>query len=301
MKILGLSRHALTMGAATALLAGCGGSPPPTIALGVSTDNGDALRYHKTFHYTGAAQSFKVPAGVTSINVDVRGAAGAGYYVSYHGGRGGRVMATIAVHPGRTFHVFVGGEGSKDKGGFNGGGNGGANASCDYGWGGGGASDVRVGGDMLPDRILVAGGGGGSGTNFNGSGPSGGSGGGKTGGNGTSPSSGGGGGGGNQHKGGRGGDGGAEGRGHGYHGTSGQLGVGGIGGVCGHSHYSGGSGGGGGGGYFGGGRGGGGHYLNAGGGAGGGSGYIESKAIKPRMWRVWETANGNGLVVFSWQ
>jgi hypothetical protein len=289
---------------AFALLAGCGGSTP--IGAPRSTiDAGDAPPNHQTFNYTGAEQSFKVPASVRSIHVDVRGGAGAGDYSSDYGGRGGRggrVMATIPVQPGHTLYVFVGGEGSNDKGGFNGGGDGGSGLDCYYGWGGGGASDVRENGDVLGDRVLVAGGGGGLGSNFNGYKPAGGVGGGQKGGDGNGQASGGGGGGGagTQKKGGAGGSPGGPFH-PGHHGKSGAPGMGGSGGLCGHTHYAGGSGGGGGGGYFGGGGGGGGAYLSAGGGAGGGSGYVEPAAIKSRMWRGWKTSNGNGLVVFSWQ
>jgi len=41
------------MGAASGLLAGCGG-PQATISVpGISSDSGDALTHHKTFYYTG--------------------------------------------------------------------------------------------------------------------------------------------------------------------------------------------------------------------------------------------------------
>lgn len=192
------ARYAFSIVATAGLLAGCG-SQLPMGASRATYDTGDALPKQETFYYTGAEQTFRVPSGVTSIDVDIRGAAGAGYSSTYGGGgRGGRVMATIVVYPGRLLYVFVGGEGSNDKGGFNGGGNGGTDSAfCDYGWGGGGASDVREKGDALADRILVAGGGGGGAFfYYDGYASKGGSGGGKTGGDGTSLPSGGGGGGG---------------------------------------------------------------------------------------------------------
>ena len=112
----------------------------------------------KKFEYTGAEQSFKVPVGVTAIEVDALGAAGAGHQKGYLGipGHGGRVKATIPVKPGQTLRIFVGGSGSYPSRGFNGGGDG--------AYRGGGATDVRDGNE-LSDRILVAGGGGGVGLN----------------------------------------------------------------------------------------------------------------------------------------
>src|ERR1700729_4187663 len=205
MKSSGLSRYAVTIGAVSALLAGCGGSQPPIGATAAMPQSyaiyGTKAARYKTFNYTGAEQSFKVPAGVTLIDVDARGAAGTGHKPGYVGspGNGGRVMATIPVQPGQTLDVFVGGKGSGETGGFNGGGNGGGGGNaCSYGSGGGGASDVRQDGDTLPDRILVAGGGGGVGSNPGSGAVNGGGGGGKKGGSGEhgAPPGGGGGGGG---------------------------------------------------------------------------------------------------------
>ncbi|MBK8969770.1 MAG: HYR domain-containing protein [Lewinellaceae bacterium] len=111
----------------------------------------------ETFVYTGAVQPWVVPAGVTSITVDVYGAEGYGAE-----GLGGRVQATHPVIPGETLYLYVGGAGTETTGGFNGGGSGGVY----FGYGsGGGASDIRQGGNTLNDRIIVAGGGGGAGSN----------------------------------------------------------------------------------------------------------------------------------------
>ena len=53
---------------------------------------------HKTFYYTGAQQTFKVPAGVKSIVVVARGAAGGISSTTLRAyGRGGRVYAVIPV------------------------------------------------------------------------------------------------------------------------------------------------------------------------------------------------------------
>ncbi|MCB9315720.1 MAG: HYR domain-containing protein, partial [Lewinellaceae bacterium] len=128
------------------------------------------------FDYTGAEQTWVVPAGVTSIQVEVLGAAG-GTGSGTVGGLGGRVTATMAVTPGETLYLNVGGEGYPclstsplpcQNGGFNGGGNTTVPTSdpSDYAGTGGGASDIRQGGNTLADRVIVAGGGGGGGKTF---------------------------------------------------------------------------------------------------------------------------------------
>jgi len=124
----------------------------------------------RTFNYTGSVQTFIVPAGVTSINIDIQGAQGGwGGYINQfinNGGFGGRVQGTITVSAGQAYYIFVGGAGIDGNvsyggpGGFNGGGKGGT-YTWDFGGGGGGASDIRFGGMALTNRIAVAGGGGG--------------------------------------------------------------------------------------------------------------------------------------------
>jgi gliding motility-associated-like protein len=118
----------------------------------------------QTFSYTGGAQTWTVPAGVTSISVDMSGAKG-GNQSAYGGagGSGGRLQSTYPVTPGQVLNLFVGGASTSTIGGYNGGGSG-PTASTTYGGGGGGASDIRIGGTALANRILVAGGGGGAGT-----------------------------------------------------------------------------------------------------------------------------------------
>ena len=123
-----------------------------------------------TFNYTGAEQTYVVPAGVTSLLVDVIGAQGAGPSANISGlygtgGYGGRVQTTITVTPGETLRIYVGGRptGSlvtEGIGGYNGGGAGGVVLGA-QGLGGGGASDIRQGGAGLGNRTVVAGGGGG--------------------------------------------------------------------------------------------------------------------------------------------
>jgi hypothetical protein len=310
--------YVLSIGAAAASLCACGDSTPisPT-----QTNSNDVVTQSHTFYYTGAKQTFKVPTGVTKLTVVARGAAGAGESGSYSGtayeyyGRGGRVYAVIPVTSGERLYVYVGGQGST-TGGFNGGANPGIDASESWGYGGGGASDVRRGGDALGDRILIAAGGGGQGLgSYDGFGGKGGPAAGEAGGNSYYGANGGGGG--TQSRGGGGGAGGPGSRSGGqagFSGAPGALGRGGAGGnggynpsACEEGYCAGGGGGGGGGGYYGGGGGGGGNstdYGSAGGnpgaGGGGGASYVEPSATKAQLWRGWKNANGNGLVVFSW-
>jgi hypothetical protein len=124
----------------------------------------------QTFAYTGAEQTFLVPAGVTSVNVfAVGGSGGAGGNSGAAGGAAGAVSANLTVAPGQVLYVEVGGSGQAggagSAGGANGGGGGGAGTGG--GGGGGGASDVRrspLSNGLAPDpRLLVAPGGGGGG------------------------------------------------------------------------------------------------------------------------------------------
>ncbi|MDO7852657.1 beta strand repeat-containing protein, partial [Hymenobacter convexus] len=115
-----------------------------------------------TFSYTGAVQPYTVPAGVNSLRVSASGAQG-GVGSNYaSGGKGAQVQTQLAVTPGQTLYLYVGGAGSlafSNGGGYNGGGNGGLG-----GGGGGGASDVRssASGPAYTDRLVVAAGGGGA-------------------------------------------------------------------------------------------------------------------------------------------
>jgi hypothetical protein len=136
----------------------------------------------QSFGQTGAMQVFNVPAGVTQVTIQVRGAnggaggAGAAGCVAPVGGLGGRISATFTLPLGTTqLFVFVGGNGGTPgptggaTGGFNGGGPGGANTLATanqaqfHGAGGGGATDVRTNAASLASRLITAGGGGGGG------------------------------------------------------------------------------------------------------------------------------------------
>lgn len=261
----------------------------------------------QTFTYTGAPQSFTVPAGVFAVRVEANGAQGGDGATGGNastgglGGLGSRASGVLMVSPGQVLHLFVGGRGGTPTGGYNGGGTGGSvNAG-----GGGGASDVRLGGFGVANRILVAGGGGGGGrAGCETVGVNGGNGGGANGANGTTSPDGGGG------FGAIGANGGAAGIGcSGFLGTPGASAateIGGTGGAgqscCCFSFGSVPGGGGGGGGYVGGGGGGGGSAgttgcsgNNKGGGGGGaaGSSYVDPTLASPASSFVQNAGDGS--------
>lgn len=244
-----------------------------------------------TFSYTGAAQTYTVPIGVTSVQVEVCGGQGQAITIEQYdestGGAGGYAIGNLEVSPGEVLNVYVGGTGIEVVAGWNGGGLGGFGTASDgdpgRGGSGGGASDVRQAGIAYADRVIVGGGGGGGGRDYVngfcqpcGTGGNGGLGGSLIGGDGVDPdcdlcgfglNPGAGGNGGTQVAGGLGGN--------GPEGPDGANGIIGIGAVGVPGNFSVGSGGGGGG-YYGGGSGAGANWgsgVAAGGGAGGSS-YI---------------------------
>jgi hypothetical protein len=95
-----------------------------------------------TFNFTGGLQTYVVPPGVTSINVDVYGAQG-GSFASAEGGLGARVSGDFAVIPGQILNVWVGGMGGQSQ-----------NSGC-----GGGGSGVVFSGTAW---VIAGAGGGGS-------------------------------------------------------------------------------------------------------------------------------------------
>ncbi|MEI4274174.1 glycine-rich protein [Klenkia sp. LSe6-5] len=129
-----------------------------------------------SYGFTGAPETFTVPAGVTTVTVTAVGAAGGASTTAggtAPGGRGDQVTGDIATVPGNTLTVVVGGQGLLGQlnppdfsmpGGYNGGGyTRGSNAGASGG-SGGGASDVRTVAGDLTSRVVVAGGGGGAGS-----------------------------------------------------------------------------------------------------------------------------------------
>jgi gliding motility-associated-like protein len=114
-----------------------------------------------TFNFTGSVQEWVVPPCVFEVCATVRGAKGGGV----NGGNGATVNACFPVQPGQTLYLYVGGMGTQgaNSGGWNGGGTGHASTGLPTraSFGGGGASDIRIGGTGLANRVIVAGGGGG--------------------------------------------------------------------------------------------------------------------------------------------
>ncbi|NLJ17500.1 cadherin-like beta sandwich domain-containing protein [Globicatella sulfidifaciens] len=105
------------------------------------------------FKYTGNTQYFEAPY-TGRYKLEAWGAEG-GNRGKALGGKGGYSSGVVSLKKGEIIAVEVGGAGTKEQKGYNGGGiSGTANVY------GGGASDIRVGSYSLYDRILVAGGGG---------------------------------------------------------------------------------------------------------------------------------------------
>lgn len=299
-----LTRPITVLGCAS-LISGCAGLPPSgSTGVTMPLVHSYAVAQFKSFHYTGKPQRFVVPSGVTQVTIIADGAGGGSGTGYTPGGRGGHVHAIVPAQSNETLYVYVGGVTNGSSGGFNGGGNGEQWGYCGGPFGGGGASDVREGGQSLANRIVVAGGGGGAGGDLcSHTQGQGGPGGARTGGRGQDASgdgAGDGGDGGTQTHGGLGGKGGSGSSARGRHGKFGKLGVGGAGGrsVCEGRCPGGGAGGGG---YYGGGGGGGGgYYGGSGGGGGGGSSFVEPSAKGVRMYRGSKDNTGNGYVTIEW-
>src|SRR6266540_2720199 len=114
-----------------------------TLALVAGAPNAGAAPVTVPFSFTGAAQTFAVPAGVTAVTVDAFGAQGGSATDGTSGGAGGEATATIAVTPGEVLQVNVGGQpatGNPAAGGGDGGG--GSSAPCTGGNGGGTTGDA---------------------------------------------------------------------------------------------------------------------------------------------------------------
>jgi hypothetical protein len=141
--------------------------PGPVTATITVTPTTNSNFFSQTFNFTGAVQTWVVPAGVTSVDIQAFGAQGNRNAFSVAGGLGGSASGTLAVAPGNTLYIMVGGGNvSTASGGFNGGGAAGSvGCATARGGGGGGASDVRLNVNALANRVIVAAGGGGAGGN----------------------------------------------------------------------------------------------------------------------------------------
>ncbi|MBE0636937.1 MAG: HYR domain-containing protein, partial [Bacteroidales bacterium] len=118
-------------------------------APAVSDNCASVAAVSQTFSYTSSIQTFTVPAGITSINVDACGAQGGSVSVACAatGGLGARMTGDIAVTPGEVISILVGQQGFTNG---------------EDGGGGGGSFVVRTGNTPL----VIAGGGGGATNNI---------------------------------------------------------------------------------------------------------------------------------------
>ena len=115
-----------------------------TLILGFS---GLVFSQTTTYTYTGAADTYTVPAGVTSIQIEVSGGQG-GDGDGGTGGLGATMIGTFAVSPGDVLDVIVGGAGA-----------------LSYNSGGGGAGSGVI---FSGTPLIIAGGGGGAASNESG-------------------------------------------------------------------------------------------------------------------------------------
>ena len=119
-----------------------------------------------TFQYTGNVQQTILFAG--KYRIDCYGAKGGNGYGNSSGGYGGHVAGYLIIARPSTAYLYCGQAGNNDnarRSSYNGGAIGGTDnlGGTENGGAGGGASDIRINGTTLSDRIAVAGGGGGAG------------------------------------------------------------------------------------------------------------------------------------------
>jgi len=77
----------------------------------LSVTAGDAQQQTQSFSYTGAVQTFQVPAGVTALTIQASGAQGGAGSPGTPGGKGATLSATFPVTPLETLSILVGGAG----------------------------------------------------------------------------------------------------------------------------------------------------------------------------------------------
>ncbi len=125
-----------------------------------------------TFNYTGAYATWTAPTGCTSILAVLIGAQGGcngcstNAYVN-----GGRVKCKIAVTPGQTYYIVVGGQSNTSTAAYGFGGNGGTllNFSNNWGAAGGGLSGIFTSSTPSQANAIAIAGGGGALGNYSGS------------------------------------------------------------------------------------------------------------------------------------
>ncbi len=124
-----------------------------------------AIYYQSDYIYKGSYYTFTAPISGT-YSIALWGASGGTWNANYRG-KGGYTYGEIYLEAGTELYVYVGGQGSSSGGGWNGGGRC-LNDDASVGYGGGGATDVRIvagawnNSQSLASRIMVAGAGGGS-------------------------------------------------------------------------------------------------------------------------------------------
>jgi len=95
-----------------ALLATKTTSAPVAASPTTSPSNcGPAIGTTYSFSYTGNLQSFTVPACVTQMTIEARGAQGGSSSMGV--GRGASMKGTFVVTPGQVFSILVGGQGEE--------------------------------------------------------------------------------------------------------------------------------------------------------------------------------------------
>lgn len=128
-----------------------------------------------TLNHTGATEAYIIPDGVSRVQIEVWGGQAEAVTLDFIegsiGGLGGYAKGELLVSSGDVLNVYVGGQGENGAGGWNGGGTGGAaevgeGGTSGFAGSGGGASDVRIDGADLTNRVIVAGGGGGGGRDY---------------------------------------------------------------------------------------------------------------------------------------
>lgn len=121
--------------------------------------------------YSGTYKTVTLPAG--QYTLETWGAQGGSYSTTYAGGKGGYSYGTLTLTATSTIlYIYVGGQGTSTgtsttgslTGGYNGGGGSYSSSTTYLCSAGGGATDIRVGTNIVNYRIIVAGGGGGSGS-----------------------------------------------------------------------------------------------------------------------------------------
>jgi len=109
----------------------------------------------QAFSYTGAAQSWSIPSGITSIQVRMWGAGGNGDYNNHSGGNGAGVVGTLDISSSSTLGVIVGRGGATTT------------TGGDGGAGGGFSGVFSTTTYTQGNALLIAGGGGGAGDGNN--------------------------------------------------------------------------------------------------------------------------------------